>query len=787
MKRNNVFGYLLLAFTLTLAVSVGAALAPTATTAYADSVSATEAGDHGSGIGKIIFGNWNNYSRTSGNPAGYSQQLEENPQMTSYLLLDGMTFAEFEQANTGVNLSVNRYMNGIYVMILSGILPEFTMFTLKAGCPLPYSGDLANIQFSGDTVDKDYNIVWADGKWSETSSDISIANFSALSEPVISGDYTDVSFNIPFSVLITDAPADNLTGAADTNARSKMYFNGTVLSDLSGNPAGSNVTVPKIGANGRFLTITFRMRSDSFDISAIERKAFRIDTGLKLPNYSSGGWLSPATGVYNGNRIIRYYVNEAKCWIRSSVQKARIDFNEENQLFLSDASGNFNLSFDGTYYRFPIIFAGENSVLPAGTDVLEQYNQHYSQLYGSTLASGKRTEASIDQAIGGGYYTSLLENVKVNGIKLSDPAYFGTNNLRVDYYGNYILFTSVRIPALDYNSATVTFTLDGGLFFPSGKNMNGRSVNVIFKPGQTAVTDIAVSAVSAENGYPSAEESKAHPLDIAVNQVMQINAVTVPSDAAIKYLLYDVVETSENGVVKISKKGVLTAKKAGNVTVKISALGGDGADAVKYVTYRVSEFPLERIALEKESETIFVGGAIDLQVYFSPLNASYKELNFTSDDESVATVLNGTITGIKGGKAVITVSSVKYPSVTAKFTVTVSRRVVAVSVTKPNKTEYRQGEDFDTTGMLLKATYDDGTTANVPLSMSTIAGYSKDRIGKQEINVIYEGFYDSFSVNVVIDSGEPGKGCGGSTGAAAVIPAALLLSFASLAKKNKKR
>ena len=112
MKKINVFRYLLLAFTFTLVVSVGVALTPTAITAHAASVAATEMGDHENGIGKIIFGTWSNYSSTSGNPVGYSQQLEENPQMASYLLLDGLTFYEYERANPNVNLSVNRFLNG---------------------------------------------------------------------------------------------------------------------------------------------------------------------------------------------------------------------------------------------------------------------------------------------------------------------------------------------------------------------------------------------------------------------------------------------------------------------------------------------------------------------------------------------------------------------------------------------------------------------------------------------------------------------------------------------------
>ncbi|MBP5466631.1 MAG: Ig-like domain-containing protein, partial [Clostridia bacterium] len=649
MKSKRLWRYLLSAFIFSLVISVGALFAPTAKTARAASVSATEWGHHDNGIGKVIFGTWNNYNPASGNPQGYSQQLEVNPQIENYLLLDGKTFAVFEAENPNVNLSVNRFMNGIYVMILSGVLPEFTVFTLKEGCPLPYAGDTTAIQLSGDTVDKDYNLVWANGSWDKASSDFIISTFGALSEPIAGETYTDVSFVIPFNNQIIDTPTDNLTGTANTNARNSLYFNGTKLSNLStATPAAGNVSVPKIGASGRFLTITFRMTNDSFDISAIERKQFRIASGLRLPNYSGGFLGFNATGVYNGSDVVRYYIDEAKCWIRSAVDKAEIEFSEENQLFLEPNDvNNLKPTFDGVWYRIPVVFKGDNSVLPAGSDPQAKYNQHYAQLYGA----GERTEQSIDRAIGGGYYTSLLENVKVNGVKLSDTSIFETNHFRVDYYSNYIMI--ITDPTYNFSLSEITITLGGGLFFPSGKNMNGREVNLIFKPGQDGKTDIAVSAVAAENGYDTPEESKQHPIGIALNQTIKINASTVPYDAAIKYLIYEIVESSQNETVKITKKGVLTAKKTGSITVKISALGGEDPDAVKYVSYSISELPLSRIALEKEAETVLVGGTIDLQVYYSPSNASFKELGYTSSNESVAKVENGRVIGLKGGTAVI--------------------------------------------------------------------------------------------------------------------------------------
>lgn len=55
---------------------------------------------------------------------------------------------------------------------------------------------------------------------------------------------------------------------------------------------------------------------------------------------------------------------------------------------------------------------------------------------------------------------------------------------------------------------------------------------------------------------------------------------------------------------------------------------------------------------------------------------------------------------------------------------------------KPGKTEYYEGEEFDTTGMLISAVYGDGSTENVTDEIQ-ITGYDPNKLGEQEITVTY--------------------------------------------------
>ena len=150
---------------------------------------------------------------------------------------------------------------------------------------------------------------------------------------------------------------------------------------------------------------------------------------------------------------------------------------------------------------------------------------------------------------------------------------------------------------------------------------------------------------------------------------------------------------------------------------------------------------------------------------------------------------NGRVTGKKGGNAVITVTSAHNSSIKTEFKVTVTKRPVGITVTKPTKVLYALGDRFDTTGMVIEVIYDDNTKSKIPLTLATITGYSSDKLGEQYINVIYDGFYDSFIINVVEElPQEPAPantGCVGSIDAMAFTLLPMLAGIALVAFKKR--
>ena len=73
--------------------------------------------------------------------------------------------------------------------------------------------------------------------------------------------------------------------------------------------------------------------------------------------------------------------------------------------------------------------------------------------------------------------------------------------------------------------------------------------------------------------------------------------------------------------------------------------------------------------------------------------------------------------------------------------------VTGITVTAPAKTQYWKGETLDTTGMVVIATYSDGSTQMIAEGF-TVTGFSNYRLGEQTVTVSYEGFTATFTVTV---------------------------------------
>lgn len=108
------------------------------------------------------------------------------------------------------------------------------------------------------------------------------------------------------------------------------------------------------------------------------------------------------------------------------------------------------------------------------------------------------------------------------------------------------------------------------------------------------------------------------------------------------------------------------------------------ASCKKEVSYTIE---VSELSLDHTTMSILMGETRTLVARVTPDNASYKDLTWSSNDATVATVTDaGKVTAVKVGVAIITVASKANSNKTATCTVTVTSEVVAVSEIRLDKT-----------------------------------------------------------------------------------------------------
>ena len=119
------------------------------------------------------------------------------------------------------------------------------------------------------------------------------------------------------------------------------------------------------------------------------------------------------------------------------------------------------------------------------------------------------------------------------------------------------------------------------------------------------------------------------------------------------------------------------------------------------------------------------------------LNTSGLTLTATYNDGTTETIETGfECTPTKLDKEGIQTITVAYGGKTATFNVTVKKELESIKViTPPTKTSYVVGQSFDKTGMVVQATYNDGTTANI--TGYTITNGSSLTNGQSSVTISY--------------------------------------------------
>lgn len=166
--------------------------------------------------------------------------------------------------------------------------------------------------------------------------------------------------------------------------------------------------------------------------------------------------------------------------------------------------------------------------------------------------------------------------------------------------------------------------------------------------------------------YPTSISLSAASNSISIGATTQLTVDYTPSDTNVKNVTYT---SSSESIATVSNTGLVTGVAQGSATITATAQTAEGTTTAT-TSITVTPIAVTSVSLSSNSETIKVGKTVTLTPTISPSNATNKNVTWTSSNTSVATVSEGTVTGVSAGTATITVTTVS-GSKTATCTVVV--------------------------------------------------------------------------------------------------------------------
>lgn len=287
--------------------------------------------------------------------------------------------------------------------------------------------------------------------------------------------------------------------------------------------------------------------------------------------------------------------------------------------------------------------------------------------------------------------------------------------------------------ALTVNLTPVTTTDKGIIFESSNKDVanvdeNGNVVALSIGEAIITVTTKDGTNISAEcrvSVIPTPAESVSisydGPTSILVGQSAQLTAVVLPEDATDKSVEW---KSQNEGVLTVTATGLVSATGLGEAWISAKTTNGQTA----FITFNVVPTPVSVISLNQSSVSLMAGDVFALTATVSPDDATYKGLEWSSSNNSVATVSkDGVITGISVGDAKITVSAADGFGASAVCDVNViPTPAQSIKIDQDNPIEMEAGETYQLTATVLP---DNATDKTVKWSSDAPGSVTVDENG----------------------------------------------------------
>ena len=181
------------------------------------------------------------------------------------------------------------------------------------------------------------------------------------------------------------------------------------------------------------------------------------------------------------------------------------------------------------------------------------------------------------------------------------------------------------------------------------------------EPGQK---DIAVESVSLDKTS----------VEMTVGEELTLTATVLPENATNAKVSWSV----DNGSVATVSDGKVKAVGAGKAVITVTTKDGGKTDKCA-VTVKEGTYSVEAVTVSPSSAELEIGETLDITVTIAPANATNKNVTWSSDNTSAATVADGKVTAVAAGTANITVTT-EDGSKTAVCVITVKAPSATISI-----------------------------------------------------------------------------------------------------------
>jgi uncharacterized protein YjdB len=163
--------------------------------------------------------------------------------------------------------------------------------------------------------------------------------------------------------------------------------------------------------------------------------------------------------------------------------------------------------------------------------------------------------------------------------------------------------------------------------------------------------------------------------NINIGESRRLTADVEPSSATNAGVSWS---SSNPSVIKVESSGMITAVGYGAATV--TAMASDGSGVYAQIDFRCIK-PVTSITVDPSYVTMLNGNTAKVTATISPSDASIKNIEWSSSDESIATVdYDGGITGLSPGICYVYAKSTDGNNITATVKVTIRPVIAATAV-----------------------------------------------------------------------------------------------------------